>query len=54
VERSGIRVQPIMLCSSLVRPHLRQLTERFLPELILLSAAEIPNYVKIVSLGVIE
>lgn len=54
IERSGLRVQPIVLCSSLVRHHLRQLTERFIPELVIFSAAEIPPYVKIVSLGVIE
>ncbi|MCP5053659.1 MAG: flagellar biosynthesis protein FlhA [bacterium] len=53
-EKAGIKVQPILLCSSLLRHHLRQLTERFLPELIILSAAEVPSSVKIVSLGVVE
>jgi flagellar biosynthesis protein FlhA len=54
VEKSGIKVQPILLCSSVIRSHLRQLTERFLPDLVLLSASEIPKSVKIVSLGVVE
>lgn len=54
VERSGIKVQPLLLCSSLVRSSLRQLLERFIPELVILSAAEVPANVKIVSLGVIE
>ncbi len=54
VERSGIKVQPILLCSSLLRHHLRQLTERFLPDLVILSASEVPASVKIISLGVVE
>ncbi len=54
VEKSGIKVQPILLCSSMVRRHLRQLTERFLPDLVLLSASEVPKNIKIVSLGVVE
>ncbi|MDQ1351849.1 MAG: flagellar biosynthesis protein FlhA, partial [Acidobacteriota bacterium] len=54
VEKSGIKVQPILLCSSMIRRHLRQLTERFLPELVLLSASEVPKNIKIVSLGVVE
>lgn len=54
IEKSGIRVQPILLCSSLIRSHLRQLTERFLPDLVILSASEVPKNIKIVSLGVVE
>lgn len=54
VEKSGIKVQPILLCSSLIRHHLRQLTERFLPDLVILSASEVPKNIKIVSLGVVE
>ncbi len=54
VEKSGLKVQPILLCSSIIRSHLRQLLERFIPELVILSASEVPKNVKIVSLGVIE
>jgi len=54
VEKSGLKVQPILLCSSLIRAHLRQLMERFMPDLVILSASEVPKNVKIVSLGVIE
>ncbi|MCP4152378.1 MAG: flagellar biosynthesis protein FlhA [bacterium] len=54
IERTGIKVQPILLCSSVIRHHLRQLTERFLPDLVILSATEIPSNIKIVSLGVVE
>lgn len=54
IEKSGIKVQPILLCSSLIRRHLRQLTERFLPDLVILSASEVPKNINIVSLGVVE
>jgi flagellar biosynthesis protein FlhA len=54
IEKAGVKVQPILLCSSVLRHHLRQLTERFLPDLVLLSASEVPGNVKIVSLGVVE
>jgi len=54
VEKSGLKAQPILLCSSVIRSHLRQLLERFIPDLVILSASEVPKNVKIVSLGVIE
>lgn len=54
VEKSGTKVQPILLCSSRLRPHLKFLTEKFLPGLVVLSASEIPKNINIVSLGVIE
>ena len=54
VDKAGLKVQPILLCSSLIRPHLHQLLERFLPNLVVLSAAEVPASVRVVSLGVIE
>lgn len=54
IDRAGVRVQPILLCSSLVRHHLRQLVERFIPDLVILSASEVPKNVNIVSLGVVE
>ncbi len=54
IDKSGIRVQPILLCSSAIRFHMRQLLERFIPELVILSASEIPKNINIVSLGVIE
>jgi flagellar biosynthesis protein FlhA len=54
IEKSGIKVQPILLCSSMIRHHLRMLTERFLPDLVILSASEVPKNIKIVSLGVVE
>jgi flagellar biosynthesis protein FlhA len=46
--------QPLLLCSSGVRGHLRRVTERFLPSLAIIAPAEIPANVKIHSLGVVS
>jgi len=45
--------QPLVLCSSGVRGHLRRMTERFLPSLSIIAPGEIPANVKIHSLGVV-
>ena len=45
--------QPILLCSPLIRPHVKKLTERFIPNLVVLSHNEISNDVRIESLGVV-
>jgi len=45
--------QPVLLCSSTVRSQVRRLTERFLPSLSVISAAELASNVKIHSLGVV-
>lgn len=46
--------QPILLCSPLIRPHMKKLTERFIPNLVVLSHNEIAPDVRIESLGVVE
>ena len=46
--------QPLLLCSTGIRGHLRRLTERFLPSLALVAPGEIPANVKIHSLGVVS
>jgi flagellar biosynthesis protein FlhA len=46
--------QPVLLCSTNVRGHLRRVTERFLPSLSLIAPGEIPANVKIHSLGVVN
>ena len=46
--------QPLVLCSTTVRGHLRRLTERFLPSLAIVAPGEIPANVKIHSLGVVS
>lgn len=54
ITTAGMQAQPILMCSSVIRTHLRQLLERFIPELTILAATEIPGNVNIVSLGVVE
>ncbi len=46
--------QPILLCSPLIRPHMKRLTERFIPSLVVLSHNEISPDVRIESLGIVE
>jgi len=53
-EKAGLKVQPILLCSSTVWHHLRQFIERFLPDPVILSASEVPKNIRIVSLGAVE
>lgn len=45
---------PIILCSPNVRRYVRRLTERSLPNLIVLSYSEIPREIKINSVGIIR
>jgi len=45
---------PIVLCSPNVRRLVKKLTEKNMPNLVVLSYTEIPNQVKIRSVGVIR
>jgi flagellar biosynthesis protein FlhA len=51
---SVLNYQPILLCSPLIRPHVKKLTERFIPNLVVLSHNEISNDVRIESLGLVS
>jgi flagellar biosynthesis protein FlhA len=51
---TSMNYQPIILCSPGIRPHVKKLTERFLPTLVVLSHNEIDKRVKLKSLGVIS
>ena len=51
---TSMNYQPIILCSPGIRPHVKKLTERFLPALVVLSHNEIDKRVKLKSLGVIS
>ncbi len=54
MERFSVgNYQPVLLCSPLIRPHVKKLTERFIPNLIVLSHNEISNDVRIESLGIV-
>lgn len=48
------RKRPILLCSSLLRRHLKQLTQRVIPHLTVLAMNEIPVNVQVESFGVIK
>ena len=52
--RAAVMSQPVVLCSSLVRPHLRKLTERFLPELVVIAHGEVASNVRLVSMGTVN
>jgi len=46
--------QPLLLCSPLIRPHVKKLVERFIPNLVVLSHNEVAQDVRIEALGVVE
>ena len=45
--------QPILLCSPLIRPHVKKLVERFIPNLVVLSHNEVAPDVRIEALGMV-
>ena len=53
-EFQAANLQPIILCAPVIRPHMKKLTERFLPRLVVLSHNEIPESVTIQSQGMVE
>ena len=54
IDRWGVlTAAPILLCLPACRGPLRKLTEKFFPQLVLLSHNEIPPNVKIESLGIV-
>lgn len=52
--RSAVMSQPVVLCSSMIRPHLKKLTERFLPELSVIAHGEVAPNVRLVSMGTVN
>jgi flagellar biosynthesis protein FlhA len=51
--QAAVLSHPVILCSALVRPHLRKLTERFLPDLAVIAHGEVAPSIKLVSMGTI-
>ena len=47
-------IQPVLLCSPLVRRHLKKLLDRFLPQVVVLSHSELTSQAKIQSLGTVS
>ena len=55
IERCAARnLQPVVLCSAPVRPALKKLADRFIPNLFVLSYDEILSTVEVRSLGSVE
>lgn len=53
VEATGSAGNPVVLCSAGIRMYVRQLLERFLPNVVILSHSEIPQSVRVLSLGMV-
>ncbi len=47
-------MHPVILCSPMIRRHLRKLLERFLPEVVVLSHNELSGHLEIKSVGMIR
>ena len=52
--QAAVLSQPVILCSAAVRPHLRRLTERFLPDLAVIAHGEVSPNVRLVSIGMVS
>ncbi len=53
VESAGSNANPVVLCSPSIRTYVRQLLERFLPHVAILSHNEIPASIRVLSLGMV-
>jgi flagellar biosynthesis protein FlhA len=51
--QAAVLAQPIILCSAAIRPHLRKLTERFLPDVAVIAHGEVAPNVRLVMMGTI-
>jgi len=54
INNPMLETQPVVLCSSLIRRHLRSLTENLLPLLTILSYNEVPSNIEVQQVGVIN
>ena len=52
--QAAVMSQPVVLCSTMIRPHLRKLTERFLPELKVIAHGEVAANVQLISMGTVS
>ncbi len=52
--QAAVLSQPVLLCSAAVRPHLRRLTVRFLPDLAVIAHGEVAPNVRLVSIGTVS
>jgi flagellar biosynthesis protein FlhA len=54
LDAAGSAGNPVVLCSPAVRMYVRQLLERFLPNVAILSHNEIPPNIRVVSVGMVS
>ena len=54
VQTAMAGAQPVLLCAASLRPQLKRLTERFLPNLVVISHHEVAPNVTLIPVGVIE
>ncbi len=54
INNAIIDNQPIILCSSAIRRHFKKLTEKFLPNLFVISYNEVPSNVEVTQVGTIS
>ena len=52
--QAALLSQPVVLSLAAIRPHLRKLTERYLPDLAVIAHAEVAPNVRLISLGTIN
>jgi flagellar biosynthesis protein FlhA len=52
--QAAVLSHPVILCSAVVRPHLRRLTERFLPDLAVIAHGEVAPGIRLVSMGTVS
>jgi flagellar biosynthesis protein FlhA len=53
-KMSSLNYQPVVMCSAQIRYHVKQLVDRFIPRVIVLSYDEILSNVEIQSLDMLE
>ncbi len=54
IQQFGGGMTPILLCSPTIRPHVKKLTERYLPSLVIISHNEIASHLKVRSLSTVR
>jgi flagellar biosynthesis protein FlhA len=51
---ANLNIQPIILCSSMIRLNFKKLVDRFIPNLVILSYEEIVKTANINNIGIVE
>ena len=52
--QAAVLSRPVILCSAQLRPHLRRLTERFLPDLAVIAHGEVAPGIRLLSMGTVS